>query len=235
MFKLVVLLALSISLLSCTKAAVPVAETFLSGEAAAARLGSTLPEGWRISGPLQSEKPVVGFDFSGDGTLDFIAILERDAPSVVGQEPGYALFYAEGQADGNLRQVFLNPKAFQEAKTGAFTDSRLARFDAAGKTVQLGFEGGSEWQWTAGYDFDFEDGNFYLSSAKTVIWHRSDPNAIDQKEYDFKSYFLRSTVINDCGDITCKEVQFTGDNEKLRVRLADFHYNDSLISFADLL
>lgn len=228
-------LALSLVLLSCTKAAVPVAESSISGEKAASRIEKMLPEGWRVSRPLQAEIPVVGFDFSGDGILDYVAILERGGSSADGKDVGLALIYAEGQADGSLRQVFLNPKAFQEASTGTFLDARLDKFGTTGRTVQLGFKGGNDWQWTAGYNFEFENGNFYLSTAETVIWHISDPNAITQKEYDFKSYFIRSTVINDCGDIMCNELQLTGDNEKLRVRLADFHYNDSLISFADLL
>jgi hypothetical protein len=87
----------------------------------------------------------------------------------------------------------------------------------------------------ANYNFSYEDEHFYLSDAETVVWHKSDPNAIDQKEYDFKSYFLRSTVVSDCGTITCNELQLTGDNDKMRVKLADFHYTDSLVTFADLL
>jgi hypothetical protein len=238
MKKVLLVLAAAVVALSCAKETPVVnndASPALQGEAASELLSGLIPEGWQVSERLQAEPSAAGYDYSGDGKLDIIAILEKIPGTGNDPESSYALFYAQSTATGTLQQVFMNRDAFQENRTGSFTDAVLDGFNATETEVQLVFKGGSDWQWTAKYVFSHEDAHFYLNNAETVVWHRSDPNAIDQKEYDFKSYFLRSTVINDCGDITCKELQLTGDNEKMRVNLADFHYTDSLITFADLL
>jgi hypothetical protein len=236
--KVLFLLAVTSVFLSCAKEA-PVAKeetpTTLRGEEAAKNLASLIPEGWQVSSQLQAEPLVVGYDYSGDGKLDFIALLERVPGGEAGPGSSYAMFYAQSTADGKLQQVFLNHGAFQENQTGSFSDAALEGFNATPQNVELVFKGGNDWQWKAHYNFSYEDEHFYLSDAETVVWHKLDPNAIDQKEYDFKSYFLRSTVVSDCGTITCNELQLTGDNEKMRVKLADFHYTDSLVTFADLL
>jgi hypothetical protein len=236
--KVLILLAVTFVFVSCAKET-PVtkeeASATLSGEGAAKKLAGLIPEGWQISSQLQAEPLVVGYDYSGDGKLDFIALLEKIPGGDAGPGSSYAMFYAQSTADGKLQQVFMNRSAFQENQTGSFSDAALDGFHATPQNVQLVFKGGNDWQWTANYNFSYEDEHFYLSDAKTVVWHKSDPNAIDQKEYDFKSYFLRSTVVSDCGTITCNESQLTGDNDKMRVKLADFHYTDSLVTFADLL
>lgn len=236
--KVLVLLAAAVVFMSCAKET-PVAKEettpTLSGEAAARNLAGLLPEGWQVSNQLQAGPMVVGYDYSGDGKLDYIALLEKIPGG--NAEPGssYAMFYAQSTENGKLQPVFMNRGAFQDNQTGSFSDASLDGFHATEKNVQLKFRGGNDWQWTADYNFSFEDNHFYLNDAETVVWHKSDPKAVDQKEYDFKSYFIRSTVVSDCGTITCNELQLTGDNEKLRVKLADFHYTDSLVTFADLL
>jgi hypothetical protein len=238
MKKVLILFTLAMLLSSCGKdirAGAESAPGTLSAEAAAKKIAGLIPEGWQLSKQLQPEPAISAYDYSGDGRHDFIALLEKIPSGSDDKNPLYAIFYAQSGGDGKLQQVFMNRGAFQENQSGSFTDASLAGFLANEKEVRLSFKGGNDWQWTARYVFTYEDRSFYLNNAETVVWHKSDPNAIDQKEYDFKSYFLRSTVISDCGDISCKEIQGTGDNDKLRVDLADFHYTDSLVSFADLL
>jgi hypothetical protein len=78
--KVLILLAVTFVFVSCAKET-PVAKeeasTTVRGEGAAKKLASLIPEGWQVSSQLQAEPLVVGYDYSGDGKLDFIALLER--------------------------------------------------------------------------------------------------------------------------------------------------------------
>jgi hypothetical protein len=128
-----------------------------------------IPEGWQISTQLQLEPSIAGYDYSGDGKLDFIAPLEKIPGPASDTNPSYAIFYAQSAEGGTLRQVFMNQSAFKENRTGSFSDALLDGFRATDKDVRLSFKGGNDWQWTAKYVFIFEDLGFYLNNAETVI------------------------------------------------------------------
>lgn len=228
---------LSIMAMACTSPSPsesPMSST-LAGEAAAGLILETIPEGWRLSRTLQSALPVFGFQHADSAEAYYLAIVEQDLCNDDKMDPVRAILQVKVQADKSIKA---EPLTLLDRADQSAADSitlQLQQFETAENQFTLHFAGGNEWQKTAAYSFEFEKGSFYLVSAKTVAWHVSDPKAIDQQEYDFKDYYLRSTQINDCGDITCTEVQFKGDTEALRVKLQDFVQDGSLVRFADLL
>jgi len=223
--------------LACTSTPVTreLQPTQIRGEAAAARIAELIPEGWKLSRTLQAELPVYGMDFTGNGRADFVAIVEQELCNDDRMEPVLAFLYAQALPDGSLNIDFINPLSSVDIFDTIDHPLRLNKFEIEDSALKLHFTGGDDWQQTALYVFEYENGLFYLNRADTVRWHISDPNAIDQKEYDFKDYYLRSTQISDCGDITCTEIQLPGNIEALRVKLQDFKPDTSLIRFADLL
>lgn len=124
-------------------------------------------------------------DLNGDGTKDYILVLERQNPTMdendlpKNQRP--LLILLRGK-DAKLTEVKRNENIVMCSKCGGVFGDPFERISAGAKTFTVNHYGGSNWRWTAKYKFDYlrTDNTWQLVRVEKSSFHTSDPDRVER-------------------------------------------------------
>jgi hypothetical protein len=127
-------------------------------------------------------------DLNGDGSGDFVLVLERENPSKdkddfpVNQRP--LLILLRG-ADGKLSTAKRNERVVMCSQCGGVFGDPFEGVVAGRNTFTLDFYGGSNWRWKYSYKFNYSriDKTWQLVRAEEVSYHTSDPDKMETRVF----------------------------------------------------
>lgn len=122
-------------------------------------------------------------DLNGDGTQDFVLVLEKEKPELdgndmpVNQRPLLILLRA---ADGKLGMAKRNERIVMCSKCGGVFGDPFEGVTAGRNTFTVEHYGGSAWRWKFSYKFNYSriDKTWQLVRAEELSYHTSDPDKV---------------------------------------------------------
>ena len=125
-------------------------------------------------------------DLNGDGTQDFILVLEENAKSEVEDEGQRSLLILTRGTDGKLSLAKRNDKGVVYCrKCGGVFGDPFESLEVGLKTFTVNMYGGSNWRWTYSYKFNYSrtDKTWKLVRAEESSFHTFEPDKAKTKIY----------------------------------------------------
>ncbi len=125
-------------------------------------------------------------DLDGDGTQDFVLVLEHTQSKSEDEEGPRSLLVLTRGADKKLTLAKRNDHGVVYCRTcgGVFGDP-FEGVETGLKTFTVNMYGGSSWRWAANYKFNYSriDKTWQLVRAEDISYHTSDPDKVKTKIY----------------------------------------------------
>ncbi len=122
-------------------------------------LEAFIPQGWEM-------KDSVSFDYNGDGSMDFVSVLEYVEESEDGvfyRLSPRILFAVYGGKDGKFRLDFQDINLIRARSEGGVFGDPYEPLTAEGSSFTIHSYGGSAWRWSEARTFTWRDGVWYLT------------------------------------------------------------------------
>lgn len=127
-------------------------------------------------------------DLNGDGTKDFVLVLEKANPEKgeydlpINQRP---LLILTSDKEGKLTLAKRNEKVVMCSQCGGIFGDPFEGVSVGAKTLTVSMYGGSNWRWAYSYKFNYSkiDKTWQLVQVFETSYHTSDPNKIKDKTY----------------------------------------------------
>jgi hypothetical protein len=125
-------------------------------------------------------------DLNGDGTKDYILVLERENPETdeddfpKNQRP--LLILVRGK-DKKLSEAKRSESVVLCSQCGGIFGDPFAGLEVGKKTFTVRHYGGSAWRWTADYRFNYSriDNTWQLVRVEKTSYHTGEPDKVERK------------------------------------------------------
>lgn len=190
------------------------------------KIEDLIPGGWKIIGQAEG-------DLNGDKLSDKAMVIEKEVDPLAETAPARSLLIAFKDSNGSYNLFTRSDRAVLRADQGGVFGDPFDQLSIRDGVLTVSFYGGSNWRWSATYDFKYQNGDFYLIKKSDYNYYSGDDCTYQKNEYNFLTAKRKEATSSrwDNYDSTLKIIPCSEeeklidiDNKEL-VNLQDFDIN----------